>query len=121
MQLIIAGVSHEDAPIALRERLAIPAPGLPGALARLREVVGEGCILSTCNRTEIGAVVGHAESGGPLLARFLADVQGLAAGEIAPYLRVSAHADAARRLFRIAAGLDSAILGEDQILAQLKA
>lgn len=120
MQLIIAGVSHEDAPLALRERLAIPGPALPEALARLREVVGEGCILSTCNRTEIVAIVGHAESGGPLLARFLADVQGLPVGEIAAFLRVSAHADAAQRLFRIAAGLDSLILGEDQILAQLK-
>jgi glutamyl-tRNA reductase len=120
LQLIIAGVSHEDAPVALRERVALPAPALPGALARLREIVGEGCILSTCNRTEIVAVVGHADSGGDLLARFLADIQGVPVAEIAPHLRVSAHADAAQRLFRIAAGLDSLILGEDQILAQLK-
>jgi glutamyl-tRNA reductase len=120
LQLIIAGVSHKDAPLALRERLAIPAPALPEALARLREVVGEGCILSTCNRTEIVAIVGHAVSGEPLLARFLAEVQGLPVGEIAAQLRVGAHADAAQRLFRIAAGLDSLILGEDQILAQLK-
>ena len=58
-------------------------------------------------------MVGHADSGGELLARFLADVQDLPVAEIAPHLRVSAHADAAQRLFRIAAGLDPLILGED--------
>ncbi|MGN6674351.1 MAG: glutamyl-tRNA reductase [Thermomicrobiales bacterium] len=121
MQLVVVGVNQEAAPVALRERLAFAAADLPDALAALREVVAEGCILSTCNRTEIVGLAGHAESGAESLARFLAESRGVSLAEIRPHLRTFAHEAAVEHLFTVAAGLDSMVLGEDQILAQVKA
>jgi glutamyl-tRNA reductase len=121
VQLVVVGVNQETAPVALRERLAFAVADLPGALAALREVVAEGCILSTCNRTELVGLAGHADSGVESLARFLAESRGVPLAEIRPYLRTFAHAAAVEHLFTVAAGLDSMVLGEDQILAQVKA
>ena len=121
MQLVVVGVNQETAPVALRERLAFAAADLPDALAALRDVVAEGCILSTCNRTEIVGLAGHADSGAESLARFLAESRGVSLAEIRPHLRTFAHEAAVEHLFMVAAGLDSMVLGEDQILAQVRA
>jgi len=120
MQLVVVGVNQQTAPVALRERLAVSPARLPEALAHLRGVVAEGFLLSTCNRVEVVALVGHAESGAAHLTRFLSAQGGLPAAVIAPHLYIHTDAAAVRHLFAVAAGLDSLVLGEDQILAQMK-
>ncbi|MEO7966120.1 MAG: glutamyl-tRNA reductase, partial [Gemmatimonadaceae bacterium] len=97
------------------------ASALDDALTRLRTRVGEGFVLSTCHRTEVYAVVGHAESGARLLSDFLAECGGMDAAELAPHVLVRAHDDAVAHLFGVASGIHSMVTGEDQILAQLKA
>jgi glutamyl-tRNA reductase len=121
MPITIVGVDYVGTPVALRERLAIPAAEQPGALARLRELVGEGLILSTCNRTEVIAVSAAADAGVAALTELLVAGRGLCADEVAPHLWSRTGDDAARHLCAVAAGLDSLVLGEDQIQAQLRA
>lgn len=121
MQILALGVDHERAPIELRERLATPATELPTALGALREQIAEGVILSTCNRTELYALVGHRESGRRAGTRFLADLGGVPLHELSPLLGEHWREDGARHLFRVTAGLESMIVGEHQILGQVRA
>ncbi|GAB4214431.1 MAG: glutamyl-tRNA reductase [Roseiflexaceae bacterium] len=121
MQLIITGVHQRTTPILLRERLAFPAPTLPAALDALREVVGEGLILSTCNRVEVYGLVGSEDHDEQALRRFFAGYKDLPLDDLTPHTFTYTGADAVRHLFRLAAGLDSMVLGEDQIMGQLKA
>ena len=112
------GLNHQTAPVSLRERLAFDAGNLPSALVALKSLPGvrEAAIVSTCNRTEIYAL---AEDDGTSLQDWLATRQ----GERLPidgYLYRHRDAEAARHLFRVAAGLDSLVLGEPQILGQVK-
>lgn len=112
------GVNHQTAPVALRERLAFDAAALPEALAALKAMPGvhEAAILSTCNRTELYAI---ADGEGTVLQEWLAQRP----GERLPLdAYVYRHQDVAavRHLFRVAAGLDSLVLGEPQILGQVK-
>ena len=120
MTIIVVGVNQQTAPVAIRERLAFGPEDLPAALAQLGTVAAEGFILSTCNRVEIYALVGHAESGSRAIARFLAESRGCSIEAITPHLYEHVHTAAVRHLFGVAAGLDSMVLGEDQILAQVK-
>lgn len=120
MPILALGVSHHETPVDVRERLAIPADQLPDALARLTSYVPSGVILSTCNRTEIYASVGHRTSGQRALTRFLADISGVAEPFLQCHLRVYWQEDAVRHLFRVAAGLESMIVGEGQILGQVR-
>ncbi len=122
MRLFLLGLSHHTAPVELRERVSIARADLPRALATLAErpAVGEAVILSTCNRTEI-----YATSADPAHARdgvtdFLCEFQGLAPGLLAPHLFALVDVDVVRHLFRVAAGLDSMIVGEPQVLGQAK-
>jgi glutamyl-tRNA reductase len=119
MSIVAVGLSHWEAPVELRERLAIPRGRTEQALEKLSNYVPEGVILSTCNRTEIYASVGHQGSGVRALTRFLCDISGLEDHELGEHLRSHWQEDAARHLFRVAAGLDSMILGEGQILGQV--
>ncbi len=114
MTLWVLGLNHQTAPVELRERAAFGGDALSRALASLRDTpqVAEAVLLSTCNRTELYAV---AESG-DALAHWL---EGHAAG-LGGYLYQHADADAVRHLFRVATGLDSMVLGEPQILGQVK-
>lgn len=120
MQLLAAGLNHHTAPVALRERIALSGSRLDDALERLRARVGSGFIISTCNRTECYAVVGHADSGTEVLLSLLREGTDVRAEELAPHADAHAHDGAVRHLFRVAAGLDSMVPGEDQIVAQLK-
>jgi glutamyl-tRNA reductase len=118
-QLVIIGTHQRICPVAVRERLAFGPANLQPALQALRAYADEGFIISTCNRVEIGGMVADGEGEGALL-RFLADSHHVALEELAPHLYIHTGADAVRHLFRLAAGLDSMVLGEDQIQVQLK-
>ena len=118
-QLLALGINHETAPVAVRERVAFADEALPQALHALKALpqVHEVALLSTCNRTELYAAVD--EGGEATLADWLATHPGDAAG-LHAYLYRHADREAARHLFRVASGLDSLVLGEPQILGQVK-
>ncbi len=123
MNLIIVGLSHKTAPVEIRERLAIAEKRLGEALARLRSLPGihEGLILSTCNRVEVCAVVQETEQGFESLKQFLVAIHdSLSREALAPHLYSVAAGEAIRHLFRVASSLDSMVVGEPQILGQLK-
>lgn len=121
--LLLTGLNHKTAPVAVRERLAVSAEALPAALDALRRCpgVGEVMLLSTCNRVEILA---HG-SGGALpapepLIEALARLRGADAAAVLPHFYTHSGEAALRHLFRVASSLDSMVLGEPQILGQLK-
>jgi glutamyl-tRNA reductase len=118
--LVVVGVSHHNTPLELRERLAFPPDTLGSSLERLSEFAHEGVILSTCNRTEIYAEVGHAHSGSEALLRFLADARDVPVDELRTSASMLSQLEAVRHLFKVSAGLDSMIIGEPQILGQIR-
>lgn len=122
MQVLLLGVSHHTAPIDLRERLAFSPDRLPAALGMLAQQtgVGEVVLLSTCNRSETYVTCQDAETTSAQIARFLIDYHGVPADVVQPHLYAQTDADAVRHLFRVAAGLDSLVVGEPQILGQVK-
>ena len=123
MDIIVVGLSHKTAPVEVRELLAIPASRMGEALRRLGSYPGikEGVLLSTCNRVEVYAVVEDAESGFSRIQEFMADTHlSLSAEQLMPHLYWYADDRAIHHLFRVAASLDSMIVGESQILGQLK-
>lgn len=120
MPIVVVGCNHRSAPLELLERLSVPASGLGDALARITPAVREGLILSTCNRTEIYAATGHAGSGADVLVRILADRADIGIDELSAHAYVHANQDAVSHALRVASGLDSMVLGEDQIQAQWK-
>ena len=120
MHLLALGLNHETAPISVRERTAVTNDRLGDALRNLTTAssVEEATILSTCNRTEIYC---HQKSDAQdLIVRWLCDFHGLERTDISPYLYHYPDAQAVRHAFRVAAGLDSMVLGEPQILGQMK-
>ncbi|HEU0336732.1 MAG TPA: glutamyl-tRNA reductase, partial [Gaiellaceae bacterium] len=120
MKLALVGVSHHQAPIELRERVAVDAERAAALAARLAGD-GEAVVLSTCNRTELYlAAEGDAALAQRGLAT-LAELAGDAAGELAPVLYRLHDESAALHLFRVAAGLDSLVPGEGEILGQVRA
>ena len=118
MALFALGLNYRSAPLSLRERLAIAGDGLPQALGELRQQPGvhEAAILSTCNRTEIFTVGGEQ----PRLSAWLSQRAALPDAELAPHLCAYNRPRTVRHALRVAAGLDSMILGEPQILGQMK-
>ncbi len=119
MTILAFGLSHDTAPVALRERVAFAPERVADHLHRARRELGfaEVAILSTCNRTEIYAA---GDAGLDALCDWLATVHGVAREELAGGCYVHRDADAVRHLIRVASGLDSLVLGEPQILGQLK-
>lgn len=117
MQLTVVGLNHQTAPLSIREKLAFAAERLPEALRSLAagEAAREAVILSTCNRTELYAV----GDGGKIID-WLADYQHCRRADIEPYLYTYGCSDTVRHAFRVACGLDSMVLGEPQILGQIK-
>jgi glutamyl-tRNA reductase len=123
MNLVIVGLNHRTAELDLRQRAAFPADSLPDALKRLVQKPGieEGIILSTCNRVELLSWVGEPESGAAELEIFLAESCGIVSAELRDKLYRHAGRQAVRHVFRVASSLDSMVLGEGQILGQVKA
>ena len=120
MPLIAIGLNHQTAPLALREKVALDANALPAALAELFALDGveEAAVLSTCNRTEVYAQV--AEGREDLVGSWLARHHGMDGEALSAYLYRHTDGEAVRHLFRVATGLDSLVLGEPQILGQVK-
>ena len=124
--IVVVGLSHRTSPVAVREQLGTAADALPAVLARLasRPELAEAMFLSTCNRVEVVALA-HGESGAAAARQAIAEElarQGGAASveELAPYLYEKSADEAVRHVFRVAASLDSMVLGEPQILGQVK-
>lgn len=117
MQLTAVGLNHQTAPLSIREKLAFAAAALPKAVRNLARsnAATEAVILSTCNRTELYCV-GDSEE----IIRWLADYHSLPIEEIRPYLYALDMQETVRHAFRVACGLDSMVLGEPQILGQIK-
>jgi glutamyl-tRNA reductase len=124
MNIILVGLNHRTAPVEIRERLSISEKQMGEALYRLKSnpVIDEGLILSTCNRVEVCAVVkGSTAEGLEAVKDFLVEYQPeLPADSLTPCLYLYSAGDCLRHLFRVASSLDSMIIGEPQILGQIK-
>ncbi|MEM9533718.1 MAG: glutamyl-tRNA reductase [Pseudomonadota bacterium] len=120
MSLITVGINHTTAPVALREVVAFTPDSTPEALRALlnRQEVEEAAILSTCNRTEVYCTVPSGDAMIP--AQWLHQVHQLEAGRLNPFMYQHHEEQAVRHMLRVAAGLDSMVLGEPEVLGQLK-
>lgn len=118
MPLHLIGLNHHTAPLAIRERVSIGVDEISNALVTIRErgAANEAAILSTCNRTEL-----YVEGASPeAVLDWWMQYSGMSLEEARPYLYLHAEQDAIRQALRVAAGLDSMVLGEPQILGQMK-
>ncbi|MDD4916004.1 MAG: glutamyl-tRNA reductase [Methylococcales bacterium] len=120
MTLLAVGINYNTAPVAVRERLAFPAEILENTLKNLWNIqeISEAAILSTCNRTEFYYQAENDDK--TPLVNWIADTKHINPGEFAPYLYSYTDNQSIRHMFRVACGLDSMILGEPQILGQMK-
>lgn len=121
-QLFLLGINHDTAPVDLRERLSFSEGDLSETLVALstRPGCGEAVVLSTCNRVELYVRCDDLDEARTELTRFLSDFHGVDPAALAPHLYGLASSEAAQHLFRVAAGLDSLVVGEPQILGQVK-
>jgi len=119
MNFFVLGVNHKTAPVEVRERFAIPESRMPEALAKLTSMEGveEGMIVSTCNRVEIFA---RSKNGNCDLQKFVREYFGFSEGEYEPYIFQHEQMEAVKHVFRVASSLDSMVVGESQILGQVK-
>ena len=121
MHIVLVGLNHRSAPVELRERLAFPKDRLPEAVARPREHgLQETGILSTCNRVEIYAGVPELDGHIARLQQFLSDHGGVELARLSPSLYSYTQPQSIHHLFSVASGLDSMVLGEGEILHQVK-
>ncbi|MEV4760746.1 glutamyl-tRNA reductase [Micromonospora sp. NPDC049559] len=122
MNLLVVGASYRTAPVAILERLAVAPNDLTPILDRLlaQPYVGEAVVLSTCNRVEVYAAVSGFHGGLGDICAVLAEQAGTPAGELAAHLYVHYESAAVEHAFRVASGLDSMVVGEAQILGQLR-
>lgn len=127
MELLAVGLNYQSAPLTLRERLAFPADSLSSSLHALRSslasispVGGEAAILSTCNRTELYCAAPDALSIRPAVLSWLAEDRQVEQSDLQNHIYVLPQQEVVRHAFRVASGLDSMVLGEAQILGQMK-
>jgi glutamyl-tRNA reductase len=122
MNIITVGLNHKTAPVAIREKLSFPEDAIGAALKRLTAVYGltEGLIISTCNRVEVVAVSPNVDRGIEDIKRFLAESHKIPLSELNEHLYDYSGEEAVKHLFRVSAGLDSMVMGEPQILGQVK-
>ncbi len=122
MSIVVLGVNYHTSPVTLLEKVMIPVPAMSEALrvlsnhSDIREVV----VLSTCNRTEVYAVAERFHGAHADILEFLCETSGLSADEITPHLYSQFDDDAVVHLFEVAAGIDSAVLGETEIVGQVR-
>ncbi len=122
MNILVVGLSHKTAPVAIRERVAFAPTEMQGPLHQLLALpaIAEAVIVSTCNRVEIYATSRDAESGIAQIKRFLAEFHAIDSEELDNHLYDCQGSAAIHHVFRVAASLDSMIVGEPQILGQIK-
>jgi glutamyl-tRNA reductase len=122
MHLLLVGISHRTAPVELRERVDFQTRGVAGALRALAErgSAREAVVVSTCNRAELYVACDEAAATRQDLVRFVSDYNGVPVSDVTPHMYEVVDLDVARHLFRVAAGLDSLVMGEPQILGQVK-
>jgi glutamyl-tRNA reductase len=123
MNIIVVGLSHHTAPLEIREKLAFESNGIESPLRELTALpdISEGIIVSTCNRVEVYAVTHDIAGGIARIKRFLADFHHIPFSELETHLYGYHGEKAVRHVFRVAASLDSLVVGEPQILGQIKA
>lgn len=123
MNLVIIGLNHKSAPVEIREKLSFPAPSIGEPLSQLigKYEMNEAVILSTCNRVEVLAITDDMERGAWQIKRFLSDFHSIPLETLEEHLYEYLGVDAVRHLLRVSAGLDSMVMGEPQILGQVKA
>jgi len=128
VDIILCGLSHKTAPVEILEKLAFTSIERAYALTRFisrhnphESPASEAVILSTCNRVEVYAVMPNRSANAESLARFLAEFHGVSPSVLAPHLYIHHDQHAVQHLFTVAAGLDSMIVGEPQILGQVRA
>lgn len=122
MYTIVVGVNHRTAPVEIREKLSFVETELPRAMQTLQneKSILENIIISTCNRTEIYAVADQVHTGRYYVKRFLADWFNMDLEDLSPHLLIFENDAAIEHLMRVAAGIDSMVLGETQILGQVR-
>lgn len=120
MQIHIAGVNHSTTPIEVREKLAVSSSQLSGALLLLHDYVSQGLILSTCNRTEVYSLSSSDCSSNLGSIDFLKTWADISDMDLLPYIYFYQNEAAVKHLFCVASGLDSMIIGEFEILGQVK-
>jgi glutamyl-tRNA reductase len=122
MHIVVVGLSHHTAPVEIRERLAFAPTAMEKPLRQMVELeaIAEGLIVSTCNRVELYAATKEPDVAIAALRRFLADYHDAVLDEIEQHLYDYQGEDVIRHLFRVASSLDSMIIGEPQILGQIK-
>ncbi|MBI3753433.1 MAG: glutamyl-tRNA reductase, partial [Deltaproteobacteria bacterium] len=122
MNLIIVGLSHKTAPVEIREKLSFPAQTIGEPLNRLctSYEINEGVIISTCNRVEVCAVTRDIEKGLWQVKKFLSEYHHIPTEALDEHLYSYTSEYAVKHLFRVCSGLDSMVLGEPQILGQVK-
>jgi glutamyl-tRNA reductase len=122
MNLVIVGLNHKTSPVEIREKVSFPQDALGEPLRRLTNHYGlsEAVILSTCNRVEVMAIAPDVERGVSMVKRFISESRGIPLSGLEEHLYSHCGEDAVRHLFRVSAGLDSMVVGEPQILGQVK-
>ncbi len=122
MEIVVVGINHKTAPVELREQLSFSEKQVELLLQELdrSDDIGECVILSTCNRTEIYALAGSSEQAWQAAARYYQAERGLEPSQIETATYRYSGQEAVKHLFRVSAGLDSMILGETQVLGQVK-
>jgi glutamyl-tRNA reductase len=122
MSIVVFGVNHRTGPLALLERVSLAPVDLPKAITGLVSLanIREAVVLSTCNRTEVYAVAERFHGAYADIRDFFCDVGGLHPDELHPHLYTQHDESAVTHLFEVAAGLDSAVLGESEILGQVR-
>src|SRR5688500_11898646 len=122
MHLLLVGASHRTAPVELRERLDFCSRGLEQAVRALaaRQSAAEAVVVSTCNRAELYVACDEPAGTGRDLVAFISEFHQLPADQLQAHLYTHLDHDAARHLFRVSSGLDSLVVGEPQILGQIK-
>ena len=122
MKFVLTGLNHRTAPVDVREKVAFEEQALPEALDNLKSRPGvlEGMILSTCNRVEVSVTAEDEADMAAAVEGFLADSRHVERAWVTPYLYRYDGSEAIRHIFRVAASLDSMVVGEPQILGQLK-
>jgi glutamyl-tRNA reductase len=120
VQLSLVGISHTTAPVAVREHFAFSAEELPDLLGRLGERYGGATVLSTCNRTEVYVASARGIGDPRPIVALLSETKGDVAMEGAPFFAATG-TDAVRHLFLVAAGIESMVIGEAEVLGQVRA